>query len=452
MGRPPRKFKFLRLPGILAYVAITETEDGKFRSRLQLRTSRRDGEGRILRREVTKTFLNRGAAEAWEKLQKAQQLRTGTDGTLTLSQTAEYREAKELARGCDLREVACFWAARNPDNSQSALSEVMESYRISVEWQALSLVTQDRHKSTLGKFQEWCGDAKFASIATIDIEAFLRSIPHPVTRNNHLRILKTLFKWAMDRDHHFIIHSPVEPIKRLRVKAKSPEFFTVEQTRRLFEAAIENDSALIPFLALGHFAGIRSYEIERMRPGDFHLADRRINIRAEVAKPKRIDKPLPRLLEGLPNTVWCWLESVGFTGKLDLKNHRPRRRLLYQLAGLPALHSAARHTFATYSYAHTQDCGRCRKWTGHRGGDTIFLDHYAGLETEARGHEYFEILPPGPLEIHRRKTKFDNRAKWPADQELIEWVQRASKVTVAQSLGVSEAAVRKRLNRIAQRA
>lgn len=447
-----RKSRFRQRNGILTYVAITKTDDGKFHSRLQLPTSRRDENGRIIRKEVTKTFPTRGAADAWERLQKTQQARTGLDATLTVGEAVEYREAKDLARGIDLRKVAADWARRHPEKAEATVDEVLTSFVNSKYWNRYAPTTQDREISVINRFRARFGQEFIRRITTEEVEDYLDEIPATVTRNNHLRILRVLLKWAMDRRHRYLSNSPLEAITEEPEDDEAPPaFFSLEQTRKLFETAAKADTALIPLLALGHFAGVRSFEIERLRPHHFLFDDRTINISGEVAKRKRKGKPLPRRIEGLPDTLWEWLQVVGFRGVLDLQNYKVRRRRLYEQAGIYGFHSAARHTFATHAYAYTKDCGRCRTWTGHRGGDTIFLNHYAALESEARGREYFQILPAGPLEIRRSKSKFDNRAHWPADKELLTWVERESKVAVAKSLGVSEAAVRKRLQRISDK-
>lgn len=85
-----------------------------------------------------------------------------------------------------------------------------------------------------------------------------------------------------------------------------------------------------------------------MTKGDIHMLDKRISIRPEVAKRKYP----PCLFDGLPDTVWSWLEAVDFDGTIDTVNYADRRRSLYKLAGITEIpNSATRHSFATYAYA-----------------------------------------------------------------------------------------------------
>jgi integrase len=204
-----------------------------------------------------------------------------------------------------------------------------------------------------------------------------------------------------------------------------------------------------PFLALSFFAGIRSYELLRIEKRDFHIKEQKINIRKEVAKPKRKGKPLPRFLEGLPVTVWKWLDAVDFDGNVDTINYVERRRNLYKRAKIEHWpNSAARHSFATYGYAHFEESGRVKKWTGHRGDDTVFLTNYAGLETKENGGRFFKILPPKKIQSKRLTHRNANRGNWPSDEELLKRLKDGeSKTKIAIEVGVSEAAVRNRLRR-----
>jgi integrase len=426
-------------------MSISQKENGKWLSRLQIPTSEKYPNGAIKHKQVQKTFPTKGAAEAWEKQQLRQFRYTGSESTLTISDIAEFREAKKLARGGDLREVARDWASRNPEEVSSTLSEVAEQYESSVEWDRLAKATKNNQKSTLKQFKAAFGGQHINAITTEALEAYLARIPNVITRNNHYRFLSTFFGWCLDRKHRFLVHSPVEAIKPDPEPVETPEFIPLEGVRTLMEKAVEFDSGLIPFLALGFFAGIRPFEIARMEPRDFLISDKRINIRAEVAKPKREGKPLPRLIEGLPDTLWMWLEFVRFEGQVDKTNYIERRRKLIADAGIDWPNSAARHTFSTYAYAHLQNAGVVRKWTGHRNNDSIFLDHYAGLETRARGEEYFRILPPAGEVPQKVRSKSENRGNWPSGNELIQMSKSTPKTKIAELVGVSEAAVRKRL-------
>jgi integrase len=247
----------------------------------------------------------------------------------------------------------------------------------------------------------------------------------------------------MQRRQRFIAINPLVSLEQDPVDSKNPPFLPLEEVACLFKTATESDPGLIPALALGFFAGLRTSEIERMEPGFIRIADRQINVPGAVAKRSRQGKTLPRLIDGIPDTVWRWLEAVEVDGEVVPKDFPRRRRDLINKADVQWVHSAARHTFCTYAYAYLADAGKVRKWTGHRNNDRVFLDHYAGLDSKLRGKQYFEILPEGT--IYGRTQRAQRREiEWPENKVLRRWTKEMTNVQIAQKLRVSEAAVRKR--------
>lgn len=430
-------------------MAVTNIGKKKWRARLQFPTTRIGKTGKTIYKSSEETFETKGAAEAWEKIQRQQHKATGTDATLTTSEVAEYREAKKIARGGNLRDVARFWEARNPEAEQATVFEVVTAYQDSPEWENYAASTKSSKRSSLKQFAGRFGDLAIGSVTLKVVENHLNEIPCVVTRNSQIRTIKTFFKWATNRKHRFLNYNPVHLLEQEAEDMGTPEYLTVLQVEALFDQAIKTDTAMIPFLAISFFAGIRSSEIIRMEEKDFHIQDRKINIRKEVAKRKRKGKPLPRFIEGLPDTLWDWLDAVDFKGDCDTINYNVRRRAIYEAAGIEKWpNSAARHTFATHAYAHFQESGKVKKWTGHRGDDTVFLSHYAGLETQENGTKYFGILPPSEIAPVRKLHINANRADWPSDQLLLKRLKEGEpKTKIAAELGVSEAAVRKHLKR-----
>ncbi|MBC2594606.1 hypothetical protein H5P28_10080 [Ruficoccus amylovorans] len=426
-------------------MAITQKKSGKWLCRLQIPTSENDSAGNRKYRGLQKAFETKGAAEAWEKQQRNQYLSTGRDSTLTLIQIAEYREAKELAGAHDLRSIVKYWLEHNPVSGRVPVSQAIEAYKASKQWNVFAASTQATKSHQLGKFTGRFGSRQLTEITIAEVETYLDGYAEPVTRNNHLRTLKAFFKWCTLRGIRYLNANPIEPIETLPESFDVPEFMPLEDVRKIMDQATQHDTTFIPFLSLGFFAGLRTSEILRLEKRDFLFQDRRINLRGEVAKRKRAGKPLARLIEGLPATLWEWLEAIGFDGKIDATNYGPRRKSIYRNAGVKWFNSAARHTFATYAYA-VYDAGQVRKWTGHRNSDSLLLTHYAGLEERARGELYFQIKPPYPqLPIHKPGNKYASLPQWPAPDELRARVAATSKSEVARQLGVSETAVRKHL-------
>lgn len=105
--------------------------------------------------------------------------------------------------------------------------------------------------------------------------------------------------------------SPASGLKTLHCQWESPDFYSVADVEELFRTAEVEDPQIIFDLALRFFAGVRTDEIKRMEKGDYWWDDFSINVRKEVAKSKSPNKPLPRLIQNLPDTFWEWMLALG---------------------------------------------------------------------------------------------------------------------------------------------
>ena len=106
-----------------------------------------------------------------------------------------------------------------------------------------------------------------SEISAAEIDDWLRAIPlGPLTRNNHRRVLATLFNYA--RLRRYCTENPVLETTKAKIKAKPVEVLTPEQTRKLLECA---DPVIRPVLVIGAFAGLRPAEVERLDWREIHL-------------------------------------------------------------------------------------------------------------------------------------------------------------------------------------
>lgn len=252
-------------------------------------------------------------------------------------------------------------------------------------------------KTCFNRVNEHFGEIPITTIFPEDIQDFLDSFVHysAESKKNFRRILNTFFKWCSLED--YITTNPVEKVKQIEVTRGTPQFFSSEDVTLLFKAAMALDPELIPFLAVSAFAGIRSFEVDRIfrqYPGDIRVKDREIYVRAEVAKaPKH--KPRPRLLEDLPDNLWTWLEyknpKTGEPYLLDSASYMVRRQKLYQNAGFEWIHSGLRHTFITHSVP-VFGIEKTAQWSGHIELATM-KDHYQGIIGKRGGNLLFYITP-----------------------------------------------------------
>ena len=159
---------------------------------------------------------------------------------------------------------------------------------------------------------------------------------------------------------------------------------------RILETAGPYRSAL----ALLFFAGIRPDEMAgkgkpRLAWSAVDPVARLIRISGDIAKTTK-----PRIIEGLPETVWSWIEPGEPTDPIS--RGLTREALLRAktiVADWP--HDATRHTFATYALAFTADPGRVSVWLGHEGNPALLHRTYRGLATKAVAEQFWALRPGG---------------------------------------------------------
>ena len=134
------------------------------------------------------------------------------------------------------------------------------------------------------------------------LAAYLDSLKNgPRSRKNSLSTIKAFLGWAEDRE--LIVANPAARVKvRIPKAEKPPQIFKPEQTRALLGAA---DPKLIPYLAIGLFAGLRPAEINRLTWDKIDLERGFIEVTAKNAKTRK------RRLVDTSQNLKTWLEPFA---------------------------------------------------------------------------------------------------------------------------------------------
>jgi integrase len=165
----------------------------------------------------------------------------------------------------------------------------------------------------------------------------------------------------------------------------------------MLEHALTEDLALLPFLVLGFFCGIRpDGELQKLVWSDIHLADRTAVIRSEVSKTRR--RRFPELSENAAAWLEAYQRCGGQTlGKVityadsELRTHRKANQIA---AGLDRwVHQGMRHTFCSNWLAHHKDINKLVLLSGHDSVDTMWRHYFKGT-TESDARAFWAIHPP----------------------------------------------------------
>ena len=155
------------------------------------------------------------------------------------------------------------------------------------------------------------------------------------------------------------------------------------------------DEDIIPFLAIGAFAGLRHAEILRLDWGEIDLAGGLIEVKA--AKAKTASRRLVPISANLKK--WLTPRHQGF-GKVVLVEQVSGK--LYDLTkkeevGMTWKRNALRHSYISYRVAQTQNVAQ----TALEAGNTpkIIFSNYRELVKPADAVKWFGIEPEVPENV-----------------------------------------------------
>ena len=186
-----------------------------------------------------------------------------------------------------------------------------------------------------------------------------------------------------------------ERIDRPSVEDKEPGILTRDQARALLEHSVEFE--LLPYVALGLFAGLRSAELLRLDSEAVKFEDRVIVVGQSVAK-----KRSRRVVE-LGETLAAWLKiGPKLSGQIVPKSKLSERlSALKTAAGITEWpHNALRHSFGSYHLAYHGDATKTAYQMGHKSTDVVH-NHYKALVLKVDAERFWALRPTEPEPVDR---------------------------------------------------
>ena len=148
---------------------------------------------------------------------------------------------------------------------------------------------------------------------------------------------------------------------------------------------------MVPIVAIGGFAGLRSKELERLDWAEVQLARGFIELKRSKTKTGQ-----RRLVPILPNLAQWLAPHVQESGRVWVYSNSQlseRKGQLPQKAGIKWKHNALRHSFASYRLAQIQNANQVALETGH--SVKVLFTNYRELVTPDEAKSWFEIAPNG---------------------------------------------------------
>jgi integrase len=228
------------------------------------------------------------------------------------------------------------------------------------------------------------GDVKVA-----DINKFLIGLKRlsPVSKNAVRTNLVTTFRFAKRQGY---LHPDRKTAAELTERFKEPEteiaIFTPDEMEKLLNAAHER---ILPHLAIGAFAGIRSAEIQRLDWEDIKWDRGHIEISGRKAKTAA--RRLAPLSENLKAWLAPWRKATGPI--VPISDVSGSLSDVATKARIPGgwRQNALRHSFISYRVAETGDVSRTALEAGN--SPRMIFRHYREVVDEEAAKAWFKIMP-----------------------------------------------------------
>lgn len=364
-------------------------------------------------RRVRKTFADLGKAELEAEI-VADRICAGELNVLTLTsddRTAYVRavemlkpsgtpleiavmqfvETTKLLDGASMLEAAKFYLRHHPRHLPTrTVGQVVEEMVVAKEAEGLSEDHVTDIRSRLGKFAQ-SFSVPIAMVLGQDMQGYITGLK--VTgrsKNNVRKLLKNLFHFAQSRGYLPKGLTEADDLARVKETPRPIGIFTPAEMAKLLRHA---DEDVIPFLAIGAFAGLRSAEILRLDWSEVDLAGGLIEVKATKAKTAS------RRLVPISANLKQWLaprhQEIGRVVTVDEMS--PKLTKLVENVNLKWKHNALRHSFISYRVAQVQNVAQVALEAGN--SPQIIFSNYRELVKPAEAVKWFGIAPETPANV-----------------------------------------------------
>ncbi len=215
---------------------------------------------------------------------------------------SEWVSARKARGEIPLSDAVRFYQANRKDLLiRGTLAQVAEEFIESRRANGNSEIHVRNCKDYLGRLTGQMR-ANIADVTTAELNKFIRSQKTlgPVSRNSLRGTIVSMFRFAKRQNY---LHPDRDTVADMTESCKVPEteitIFTPEEMTKMLQAS---HARLLPVLAIGAFAGIRTAEIKRLHWDDFKWDRGHIEISGRKAKTAS------RRLVPLSDNLKAWLE------------------------------------------------------------------------------------------------------------------------------------------------
>lgn len=297
----------------------------------------------------------------------------------------EYAQAVKLLGEESLVEAVKFYLANRTRAVKSrTVQEVVTELRENKQTNGRSKLYLTDLKLRLDRFAT-SFKCPIHTVEPAEIQRFLNNLKvSGRTRNNFRRAIGTLFRFAKVRGYVPAHHTGILEVERAEQQTGEVQVFTPDELTKLLAHAKPD---LVPALAIGALAGLRSEEIKRLDWANVLWEENEIQVPKNIAKT-RITRLVP-----MCSSLKSWLEphrqsSGPISPYRNLGNQflklAPRAKVAWKRNGL-------RHSFISYRVAHLKIVGEVAEEAGNT--PKMINQHYRRVVNKAQADSWFGVTP-----------------------------------------------------------
>ncbi len=304
----------------------------------------------------------------------------------------EYAEAFKTLGGRSIVEAARYFAAKHPtDMKARTVAEVAAEFldaKVKAKKSADYLADcRYRHGKFAAAFQ-----CNIADVGGNQIVEFLDALNLSIRSRNNFRLsIGTLFEFAKSKHYLPADWSEMAHVDKVQDDDEGEVTTFTPSELRAFLGRAHPD--VIPFLAIGAFAGLRSAEIERLTWADVFTIPGKIEVKARKAKTRarrlvpisaNLAKWLAPFRDRTPEAPVVRFADIGQQIR-DMAAKTPTR------SALTWKRNALRHSFISYRLAEIQSAAQVAMEAGN--SETMIFKNYRDVVRPETAREWFAIEP-----------------------------------------------------------
>ena len=304
----------------------------------------------------------------------------------------EYALAVQRLGGASLMDAVELFKKFTPQNTRKKIPELVEEYVAGLK-EDMSEAYFSRVRDRLRRFAA-CFTGNLHEVTAVEMEAWMKGFNlGKRSRNNERATLIAFSRWAQNQKY-LPFGAPIEASQIKKVDAPTTvTIFPVATVAKLLALMLKEKPDLVPYAAIGFFAGVRPGELTRLRFEEavrWNFGD--IEIRADQAKTKF--RRLTKMQANLAAWLAPYRESVGLIAPPRVDE---RLAAFAKGKGYGWPFDVMRHSFISYAVALTQQIGQVALWAGN--SEAVIKRHYLERVTEDEGKAFFAIMPKHPRNV-----------------------------------------------------